>query len=143
MSLGLRGFESVARKPCSRHETKVSIMFARKLYMYLKNDGVLAFKLKLEGEVIALLRKQRGFLEQIALVHLSGREVQAFDLWETAEDAEAYNRETYPQVVGMLASVIEGSPRIETFEVLSSTMHKTRGAVPTLGPFGRGQWEVA
>jgi hypothetical protein len=118
-------------------------MFARKLYMYLKNDGVLAFKLKFEGEVIHLLRKQRGFLEQIALVHLSGREVQAFDLWETAEDAEAYNRETYPQVVGMLASVIEGSPRIETFEVLSSTMHKTRGAVPTLGPFGRGQWEVA
>jgi hypothetical protein len=118
-------------------------MFARKLYMYLKNDGVLAFKLKLEGEIIPLLRKQKGFLEQIAFVHLSGREVQALDLWETAEDAEAYNREAYPQVIRMLASVIEGSPRIETFEVLSSTMHKNLGAEPLLGPFGRGQWAVA
>jgi hypothetical protein len=90
-----------------------------------------------------LLRKQRGFLEQITFLCLNGRELQSFDLWETAEDAEAYNRETYPQVIRMLASVIEGSPRIETFEVLSSTMHKTRGAESLLGPFGRGQWAVA
>jgi len=115
-------------------------MFARKLYMYLKNDGALAFKLKVEAEIIPLLRKQRGFLEQITFLYLNGREVQAFSLWETAEDAEAYNRRTYPQVIRMLASVIEGSPRIETFEVLNSTLHKTWGAVPLLGPLGRGQW---
>jgi hypothetical protein len=118
-------------------------MFARKLYMYLKNDGVLAFKLKLEEEIIPLLQKQRGFLGQIAFVYLSGREVQAFDLWETAEHAESYNRETYPQVTRMLASVIEGSPRIETFDVLSSTIHKTWSATSLLGPLGRGQWAVA
>jgi hypothetical protein len=117
-------------------------MFARKLYMYLKNDGVPAFKLKVEGEIIPLLRKQRGFRDQIIFLYLNGREVQAFDLWETAEDAEAYNRETYPQVMRMLAPVIEGTPRIETFEVLSSTMHKTWGAGSLLGPFGRGQWTV-
>ena len=40
--------------------TKVSIMFARKLYMYLKNDGALAFEQKIEGEVIPLLRQQIG-----------------------------------------------------------------------------------
>jgi hypothetical protein len=97
-------------------------MFARKLYMYLKNDGATAFKLRVEGEIVPLLRKQRGFLNQITFLYLNGREVQAFSLWETAENAEAYNRETYPQVIKMLASVIEGSPRIETFEVLSSTL---------------------
>jgi hypothetical protein len=114
-------------------------MFARKLYMYLKNDGAPAFKLKVEGEIIPLLRKQKGFLEQITFLHLSGREVQAFDVWETAECAESYNRETYPQVIRMLASVIEGSPRIETFEVLSSTV-PTPAVQPLLGPVGRGQW---
>lgn len=117
-------------------------MFARKLYMYLKNDGAIAFKLKVEGEIVPLLRKQRGFLEQITFLYLSGREVQAFDLWETAEDAETYNRETYPHVIRMLASVIEGSPRIETFEVLNSTMHKTRDAASQLGPSGLGQWSL-
>jgi hypothetical protein len=118
-------------------------MFARKLYMYLKNDGALAFKLKVEGEIVPLLQKQRGFLEQITFLHPSGREVQSFDLWETAEHAEAYNRETYPQVIRMLSSVIEGSPRIETFEVLISTMHQTQSAPSQLGPFGRGQRTVA
>jgi hypothetical protein len=114
-------------------------MFARKLCIYLKNDGALAFRLKVEREIVPLLRKQRGFVEQITFLYLNGREVQAFDLWETAEDAEAYNRETYPQIIRMLASVIEGSPRIETFEVLNSTMHKA-GAASQLGPLGLGQW---
>jgi len=121
-------FESSACNPSLGHESKVSIMFARKLYMYLKNDGARSFKLKLEGEITPLLRKQRGFLEQITFLYLNGREVQGFSLWETAEHAEAYNRETYPQVLRMLASVIEGTPRIETFEVLSSTLHKTCAA---------------
>lgn len=113
--------------PCQEHE--VDIMFARKLYMYLKNDGALAFKRKVEGEIIPVLRKQRGFLEQIAFLYLNGREVQVFSLWETAEHAEAYNRETYPKVLRMLASVIEGAPRVETFEVLSSTMRATSPTV--------------
>jgi hypothetical protein len=104
-------------------------MFARKLYMYLKNDGALAFKQKIEGEVIPLLRQQKGFLEQIAFLYLNGREVQAFSLWESAEHAEAYNRETYPKVLRMLSSVIEGAPRVETFGVLSSTLHKTLAAL--------------
>jgi heme-degrading monooxygenase HmoA len=100
-------------------------MFARKLYIYLKNDGALAFKQKIETEVLPLLRQQQGFLEHIAFLYLNGREVQAFSLWETAEHAEAYNRQTYPTVLRMLKSVIDGAPRIETFQVLSSTLHKT------------------
>lgn len=116
--------------PSLSHETKVSTMFARKLYMYLKNDGALSFKQKIEGEVIPLLRQQTGFLEQIAFLYLNGREVQTFSLWETAEHAEAYKRETYPKVLRMLASVIEGPPTVETFEVLCSTVQKTLAAVP-------------
>ncbi len=98
-------------------------MFARNLYMYLKNDGARAYKQKIEGEVIPLLRKQEGFLEEITFLYLNGREVQAFSLWDTAEHAEAYNRGTYREVARMLASVIEGVPRILTYEVLHSTLH--------------------
>jgi hypothetical protein len=103
------------------------MMFACKLYMYLKNDGALAFKEKIEDEVIPLLRQQKGFLEQIAFLYLNGREVQSFSLWTTAEDAEAYNRETHPKVLRMLASVIDGAPRLETFDVLSSTLLLSHG----------------
>jgi len=106
-------------------ETKAMIMFARKLYMYLKNDGALAFKQKMEQEVVPLLQQQRGFLAQISFLYLNGREVQAFSVWKTAEDAEAYGRKAYPRVLRMLAAVIDGAPKVESFDVLSSTLQDT------------------
>jgi heme-degrading monooxygenase HmoA len=76
-----------------------------------------------------LLRKQKGFLDEITLLYPTGREVHAFSLWETAEDAEAYNRGTYPEVTKIIASVIEGSPRVQTYEVLNSTVQRAVAAV--------------
>ncbi len=104
-------------------------MFAHKLSMYLKNDGALAFKHRIEADIIPLLRKQRGFLEEITFLYLNGREVHAFSLWESAEHAEVYNRKAYPEVLRMLASVIEGMPLVQTYEVLNSTISRTIAAV--------------
>jgi hypothetical protein len=104
-------------------------MFARKVSMHLKIDGALAFKQKVESEIIPLLRKQKGFLDEITFLYPNGREVHAFSLWETAEHAEAYNRGAYPEVSRILASVTEGTARVQTYEVLNSTIHKTAAAV--------------
>jgi len=49
-------------------------MFARKVSMHLKNDGALAFKQKIESEIIPLLRKQEGFLDEITFLYPSGKE---------------------------------------------------------------------
>jgi hypothetical protein len=110
-------------------ENKESAMFAHKLSMYLKNDGALAFKHRIEADIIPLLRKQKGFLEEITFLYLNGREVHAFSLWESAEHAEVYNRGAYPEVLRMLASVIEGRPLVQTYEVLNSTIPRTAAAV--------------
>jgi heme-degrading monooxygenase HmoA len=99
-------------------------MFARKVSMQLKPGAAAEFKQKIESEIIPLLRKQDGFLDEITFLYPSGKEVHAFSLWETAEDAEAYNRAAYPQVTKVLASVVQGSPRVQTYEVLNSTFHK-------------------
>jgi heme-degrading monooxygenase HmoA len=104
-------------------------MFARKVSMQLKPGGAAEFKQKIEGEIIPLLRKQKGFLDEITFLYPSGKEVHAFSVWETAEDAEAYNRGTYPEVTKILASVMEGTPRVQTYEVLNSTFHKIAAAV--------------
>ncbi len=104
-------------------------MFAHKLSMYLKNDGALAFKNRIEGDIIPLLRKQKGFLQEITFLYLNGREVHAFSLWESAEHAEVYNRKAYPEVVRMLASVIDGAPLVQTYEVLNSTIPRSIAAV--------------
>jgi len=96
-------------------------MFARKVSMHLRPDGVPQFKQKLQNEIVPLLQKQDGFLEEITFLYLNGREVQTFSLWKTAEHAEMYNRSTYPEVIRIFASVVEGTTRVQTYEVLHST----------------------
>jgi len=50
-------------------------------------------------------------------------------LWDNRVNAEAYNRETYPEVAKILARVVEGTPKVETYEVANSTFHKIAVAV--------------
>ncbi len=99
-------------------------MFARKVSMHLKPNGAAEFKQKIESEIVPVLRKQKGFLDEITFLYPSGKEVHAFSLWETAEHAEAYNRGAYTEITKLLASVVEGVPRVQTYEVLNSTFHQ-------------------
>ena len=99
-------------------------MFARRGHMHLKPDSVAKFIQKVETEIIPLLRKQNGFQDEITFVTPGGKEAFALSLWTRAEDAEAYNRGSYPAVAKIMSTVIEGNPRIETFDVVNSTFHK-------------------
>jgi len=99
-------------------------MFARKVSMQLKPNCVADLTQRLEKEIIPLLRKQAGFKDEINFVTTGGKEAFAISLWERAENAEAYNRGTYPEVMKLLSNVVEGSPRVETYEVSNSTFHK-------------------
>ena len=104
-------------------------MFARKVHMHLKSNSLAEFTQRLEVEIIPLLRKQTGFQDEITFVSPGGKEAFALSLWDRAEDAEAYNRGTYPVVAKIMATLIEGSPRVETFDVANSTFHKIASIV--------------
>jgi len=99
-------------------------MFARHVSMRLKPNSVPEFTRTLENEVIPLLQKQRGFRDEIVLVVPNGTEAVGISLWDQKEHADAYNRETYPEVQKLLAKVIEGTPRVQTYEVSNSSFHK-------------------
>jgi heme-degrading monooxygenase HmoA len=104
-------------------------MFARKVSLHLKLNGAAEFKQRMDSDVIPLLKKQPGFIHEITFLYPSGKEVHAFSMWETAEFAEAYNRGAYPEVTRLLSSVIEGQTRVQTYEVLNSTIQKSLAAV--------------
>jgi hypothetical protein len=104
-------------------------MFARKVTMHLKPNSVAELTQRMDREVIPLLRKQQGFLDEISFVVLGGKEAFGISLWESAENAEAYNRGAYPEVVKILSRVIEGSPQVDTYEVSNSTFHKIAAPV--------------
>jgi hypothetical protein len=104
-------------------------MFARRVSMHLKPNSVAELTQRLEKEIIPLLRKQNGFQDEITFVAPGGTQAFGISLWDKAENAEAYNRGTYPEVTKILARVVEGTPQVETYEVANSTFHKIAATV--------------
>ena len=99
-------------------------MFARTVRMQLKPNSGAEFTLMVEKEVIPVLRKQQGFKDEITFLPADGKEAVAISLWEKKENAEAYHRGAYPDVLKAVAKVIEGTPQVQTSEVSNSTWHK-------------------
>ena len=104
-------------------------MFARRVSMHLKPNSAPELTRRLEKEIIPLLRKQKGFQDEITFVTTGGKEAFGISLWDRTEDAEAYSRATYPEVAKLLASFVEGTPQVDTYEVSNSTFHKIPTAV--------------
>ena len=98
-------------------------MFARHVSMHLKPNTRAEFTQTIENEILPLLKKQHGFQDEIVFVDPgSGTEAVAISLWDKKEDAEAYLRGSYPEVLKALAKVVEGTPEVRDFEVANSTL---------------------
>jgi heme-degrading monooxygenase HmoA len=99
-------------------------MYARNVSISLKPNSAREFTQTFENDILPLLRKQNGFKDEITFVAPNGTEALAISLWEKRENAEAYGRDTYPAVLTSLSMVVEGTPKVETYEVSNSTFHK-------------------
>jgi heme-degrading monooxygenase HmoA len=99
-------------------------MYTRNVTIKLKGNCAPEFTRTLENDVIPVLRKQKGFKDEIALIAPERNEAVAVSFWDKKEDAETYNREKYQDVLKMLSKVVEGTPRVEHFEVGNSTSHQ-------------------
>ena len=99
-------------------------MYTRNVSLKLKTNSVPEFTRTLEKEIIPLLRKQKGFQDEISFVAPERNEAVAISFWDKKDSAEAYNREKYPEVLKALSNVVEGTPRVEAFEVANSTSHQ-------------------
>jgi heme-degrading monooxygenase HmoA len=104
-------------------------MFARKVSLRLKSDAAGPFIQKMENEIIPLLRKQNGFLDEVTLIPQGGKEIYAYSFWESSEDAERYDRTAFKEVTHLLTGLIDGSIRVHTYMVANSTFHKIAAAV--------------
>jgi heme-degrading monooxygenase HmoA len=99
-------------------------MFARHVSMQVKANSHKEFTEMFEKEIVPTLRKQQGFRDEILFVVPGGPEVVAISLWDTKQNADAYNQAGYQDVLKTLAKVIERTPELRTFDVASSTFHK-------------------
>jgi heme-degrading monooxygenase HmoA len=99
-------------------------MYARQVSMELKPDSRKDFTHKIEAEILPLLRKQKGFQDEITFVNPGGKDAFAVSLWDSKESAEAYGRASYAEVTKLLSKLVEGTPRVKSYEVANSTFHK-------------------
>jgi heme-degrading monooxygenase HmoA len=105
-------------------------MIARKISIHLKPNTLAEFTTTFQQNVIPLLRKQRGFKDEITFAAAGSTDVLAISLWDTKQNAEAYDANGYKDVLKMLANVIEGTPKVATLEVIDSTFYKVPTEVP-------------
>jgi hypothetical protein len=98
-------------------------MFARFVSMALKPNSAAEFTRTIKNKIIPLLRKQKGFKDEITFIDPGGMEALGITLWDQKENAAAYYRTTYPLVQEILARVVEATPEVKTYEVTNSTCH--------------------
>src|ERR1043166_9456905 len=99
-------------------------MFTRHVIMELKPNAGSEVANAIDSEVLPLLRKQKGFRDLISFVAPDRSEAIAISFWDAKEEAEAYNVSGYPQVLEALSGIVEGTPRVGTAEVVTSTFQK-------------------
>jgi len=99
-------------------------MFTRHVIMELKPNAAPEFANVINSKVLPLLGKQKGFRDLISFVAPDRSEAIAISFWDTKEEAEAYNVTGYPEVLKTLTEIAEGTPRVGTAEVVTSTFQK-------------------
>jgi hypothetical protein len=104
-------------------------MFARNVSIHLKPNSSVAFTKLIENETIPTLRKQAGFQGELTFLTPGGTEAVGISLWDNKDNADAYARTGYPEVMKNLNKFVEGTPNVRTYEVANSTFHNIAATV--------------
>ena len=104
-------------------------MYARNVSFRLKSNMQSDYTRTFENQILPLLRKQKGFKDEITLSNPGSQDAMALTLWENKANADDYNTNIYPQVLQTLANIVDGTPMVQTFETVISTFHHIPVAV--------------
>ena len=103
-------------------------MFARIVSMRLKPNTTQEFTQTIEKKILPILRRQKGFRDEITFIAPGGTEAVGISLWDSREQADTYNSSTYPTVLKTLDKYLDGPPKVRVSTVISSTSHKVTAA---------------
>ncbi len=104
-------------------------MYARNVTFRIKANMQSEYTHTFESQILPLLQRQKGFKEEITLSNPGSQDAVSISLWEHKSNADDYNARAYPELLKTLAKVIDGTPRVQTFETVVSTFHNVHAAV--------------
>jgi heme-degrading monooxygenase HmoA len=96
-------------------------MYARNVSFRLKAHMQSDYTRTLENQILPMLRKQKGFRDQITLSNPDSTDAVTISLWDSKFDADNYVNSTFPEVLNTLAKIIDGKPNVHTYETVIST----------------------
>lgn len=100
-------------------------MFARITECTLKSGRITDFTRAMHDEVRPILQKQAGFVDEITLVSdTNPGQAIVLTFWNTRDDAERYERQTYPRVLNSLQTLLSSTPVVNKANVASSTLQR-------------------
>jgi len=94
------------------------MQFARNVHFKVKSGKEREFTALFESEVMPLLRKQPGFRESFTLS--TPHYVLGINIWEDQKSADRFYSTIYPTMLAKLNTVLEGTPKVDTYDVTSS-----------------------
>ena len=100
-------------------------MFTRVVEVTTKPGKARELSHTITDKVLTILKNQPGFVDEVVLISNENPDhILALSFWKTREDAEKYNREQFTNVTDLIRNFSEGKPKVQTFEVESSTIQK-------------------
>jgi quinol monooxygenase YgiN len=90
--------------------------FARKVRFTVKNGQAAEFNRLMVAEVLPLMKQAKGFHQNLTV--LANDKGTSLSVWADRASAETYNTNTYPEILKKLGTVLEGTPRVDTYETI-------------------------
>lgn len=79
-------------------------------------------------QILPLLKKQDGFVDEILLFEVGTRpSCVGLCFWNTQEQCELYEREVFPQAKDFVQHLLDGAPTLRSFEVEAAETFKIVG----------------
>jgi steroid delta-isomerase-like uncharacterized protein len=97
-------------------------MFARNVSIRLKPGKLNEFTRTFDKEVLPIMRRQAGFREEITFSLPGDAELIAISLWDSKEQADAYNASDYPKVLQAVKAMLDGTPKVQNLNIIGSTI---------------------
>lgn len=100
-------------------------MFTRVVECTVKPGKTQEFTNTIREQVVPILRKASGFVDETLLVSPHRpEETVSISFWRNQEDAERYHSEHYNRVLGIVRPLLTDDPEVRVFNVQHSETHK-------------------
>lgn len=94
--------------------------YIRNVTFQIKPGKSAEFTKIVTDEILPVMKQQPGFKHELAISNATS--AVGLSVWQDKPSAEKYHTATFPSVLQKLSPVIEGTPRVENYELAVTTL---------------------